>query len=346
MTTMSDRKHQLQQTPDIITALTREGVLIHVSVRYWRGCRKLDAPDLGIEPGQVNARLVSLGHKRLLPKETLAPLALIEGRVHALVDNNTFSFLGGLARFMPNGRIADVQSALAQFEREFQQARQQFLNQYQHNRDTALREWTDMAQRLSSDPDQLIHTIQQSYPPAHKLEKTFGFDVRMFQVSAPQDISLQMLDLGEQNAIAEARRLAANEASTRMRQETETFIAECVTTLRQQTAQLCDEMLASMQSGKTDGVHQRTLNRLSNFIDQFRQLNFAGDDAMEAQLEGIRRELLNRSAADYRQNHAAQQNLTRGLERMRDHARHLAQQDTRELVERFGQLGRRQLQLK
>jgi uncharacterized protein YbjQ (UPF0145 family) len=344
---MSDRRTSISSSsPDILSALTREGVLVNVSVRYWRGCRKLDAHDLGIEPDQVNNRLVSLGHKRLVPKDVLAPLALIESRVHALIENNTFSFLGGLARFLPNGRIAEVQTGLRNFETEFQSSKSHFLNHYHQHRDIALQEWSEMATRLSSNPEQLLHTIQQSYPPSHKLEKTFGFEVRMFQVSAPQDISLQLLDLGEHNAIAQARNEAAREASTKMRQETEAFVAECVTTLREQTAQLCEEMLVSIEGGKTDGVHQRTLNRLNHFIDQFRQLNFAGDHEMESQLDAVRRELLTRSAADYRQNPSAQQGLTRGLERMRDHARQLATQDTRELVQRFGQLGQRKLQLK
>lgn len=343
---MSDRQLRASsRQPDILSALTREGVLIHVSVRYWRGTRKLDAPDLGMAPDQVNERLVSLGHKRLLPKETLAPLALIEGRVHALVENSTFSFLGGLARFLPNSKIAEVQAALDELEREFHSAKAAFFHAYQDNRIIALQEWTDMAARMSSDPARLLRTIEQSYPPAHKLEKTFGFEMRMFEVRAPQDVSLQLMNFGEYNAVVQARRQAASVASAQMRQQTESFIAECVTTLREQTAQLCEEMLASMQGGKTDGVHQKTLNRLRNFIDQFKQLNFAGDTAMEEQLERVRRDLLGRSAADYRQNPRAQLDLTQGLEQMRDHARQLAAQDTRELVERFGQLGRRRLDL-
>ena len=34
---------------DLLRVLTREGVLINVSVRYWRGCKKLKPEDLGPE---------------------------------------------------------------------------------------------------------------------------------------------------------------------------------------------------------------------------------------------------------------------------------------------------------
>ena len=52
-----------------------------------------------------------------------------------------------------------------------------------------------------------------------------------------------------------------------------TFVADCVASLREQTATLCEEMLQSISDGKTEGVHQKTLNRLIRFIDQFRQMN-------------------------------------------------------------------------
>ena len=125
----------------------------------------------------------------------------------------------------------------------------------------------------------------------------------------------------------------------------EGFVGECVIELRHQTAQLCDEMLTSMRSGKTDGVHQKTLNRLVKFIDDFKSLNFSGDNEMEQQLDRVRSELLTRSAEDYRNSLTASRSLESGLSQLRDQARELASQDARELVERFGQMGRRKLQL-
>src|SRR3954468_23750855 len=91
---------------NLLDVLTREGVLINVSVRYWRGCKKLRPEDLGLQPDAVSNRLISLGHKRLLRKSATADLTLIEGRAHALIDANTFPFLNGLGHFLPNARLA------------------------------------------------------------------------------------------------------------------------------------------------------------------------------------------------------------------------------------------------
>ena len=97
---------------DILSVLTREGVLINASVRYPRFHKKLKPADLGLEPEQVSDRLMSLGHKRLLPKEALAQLALVESRTHAIIDKSTFPFLGGIGHFLPNAKLVDVQEQL------------------------------------------------------------------------------------------------------------------------------------------------------------------------------------------------------------------------------------------
>src|SRR3954470_8757730 len=91
-----DQKGVMQDNnSSLLSVLTREGVLVKVSVRYWRGCKKLRPEDLGLKEADVSDRLISLGHKRLLPKETLAALSIVEGRAHALIEGNTFPFLNG-----------------------------------------------------------------------------------------------------------------------------------------------------------------------------------------------------------------------------------------------------------
>ena len=103
----------------LLQTLTREGVLLNVSVRYWRAHKKLRPEDIGLEPDKVSARLISLGHKRLLPREATAALALVESRAHALVEANTFPFLNGLAHFLPNAKLAGVTTQLRALEAEF-----------------------------------------------------------------------------------------------------------------------------------------------------------------------------------------------------------------------------------
>lgn len=139
-----------------------------------------------------------------------------------------------------------------------------------------------------------------------------------------------------------ARRRIAEEASRRMKADLDGFIRDSVASMREETARLASEVLATID-GSENGVHQRTLNRLTTFIDSFRSLNFAGDQQLESTLEKFRRDLLTRSAEDYRNDSSAMSSLTDGLARLRENAVQLARSDAREVLARFGQLGARKL---
>jgi hypothetical protein len=332
------------QENQLLDVLTREGVLIDVSVRYWRATKKLKPEDLGLDPDNLSDRLINLGHKKLLPKDALQRFALLESRAHGLIDSSTFPFLNGLGHFLPNAKLEEVTAKLQALEHEFGQAKAAFLERYAQMREEALQEWKLAAPRLVTDPDRLLATIAASFPNPRAMEKSFGFTTRLFQIRVPESLELGLLSLGEQHQILQARQEAAQTAAQRIHDDVEQFVADCVTSLRQQTSQLCEEMLESMRSGRT-GVHQKTLNRLLRFVDQFKQLNFVGDQEMEAQLERVRQEFLLRTAEDYREDTEGRARLQQGLRNLADYARELAQQDARELAARFGKMGQRKFHL-
>jgi hypothetical protein len=164
----------------------------------------------------------------------------------------------------------------------------------------------------------------------------------LFQIAAPDNIRLEVAEGMEQHEVAEDRRRIAEDASRRLQADLDGFIRESVASMREETARLATEVLATID-GSENGVHQRTLNRLSTFIDSFRTLNFAGDQQLEATLERFRRDLLTRSAEDYRNDSGAMTSLTDGLSRLRENAVQLARSDAREVISRFGQMGTRKL---
>jgi hypothetical protein len=233
---------------------------------------------------------------------------------------------------------------LKELETEFNRAQAQFLEQYGELRQQASADWRQAAKQLVAEPEELVATIEASFPSPDAMPRFFGFDTQMFQVRAPERLSLTLVSQKEQEEVMAARERAAEEAAAQIHRGAENFVADCVASLRQHTAELCQEMLESMRTGKT-GVHQKTLNRLVRFIDEFKQLNFVGDQQMEAELERVRQEFLTRSAEDYRDDGAARTRLQAGLQALADTARQLAQQDATELVQRFGALGVRRLNL-
>ena len=331
------------QLPDhLLESLTLKGVLIDVSVRYWRASKRLSPEDLGLNPDQVTERLISLGHKRLLPKDSLRRFGLIESRAHGLIEADTFPFLHGLGHFLPNPKLDSVMAEMHKLEGEFEEVKKDFLNRYEDLRKQALEDWRLAAQRLVQKPEQLVAAINASFPNAERLDCHFGFSVQLFQIRLADNLQADLITWADQSEVMSARQNAASESARRMTSQLNEFIGECIASMREQTAELCEEMLASFNGGKS-GVHQKTLNRLIRFIDQFKQLNFAGDRQMEEQLDRVRAEFLVRSAEQYRGDGNARQRLNDGLRGLADFARRLASEDTRELVEQFGQMGQRRI---
>jgi hypothetical protein len=194
------------------------------------------------------------------------------------------------------------------------------------------------------DPDRLVATIEASFPYPDQMDRFYGFNVQLFQIALPNHMAAELVSASAQEAIIDARQKAAQEAGQKIRNDVESFVADCVASLREQTAQLCQDMLGSINGCET-GVHQKTLNRLVRFIDQFKQLNFANDTVMEQQLEEVKKELLTKTAEEYRDSAVARARLKNGLSQLANQARNLALQDASELVQRFGELGRRKFNL-
>jgi hypothetical protein len=333
--TMSDNR--------LLDALSCRGLLVNVSVRYWRARKKLNPEDLGLTTDQVNARLISLGHKKLLPTDCLKSLALIESRAHALVEENTFPFLNGVARYLPNERLTEVDARLNELGDQFRHEQREFLRQYPTYREDALREWETTAQELVDDPTRLVAVIEDAFPRASAMDRHYGFQVSMFQVAVPEMPQADLVEAATQRDVIEARSKAAREARSRIEASCDEFVRESTAVLREQTAQLCRDMLATIEG--TGSVHQKTLNRLVRFVDRFRQLNFMNDAEMEAQLESVRGEFLQRAAGEYRDSASARRDLVQGLESLRDRASSMAQEDVTELVNGFGKLGMRRFTL-
>ena len=332
--------NQSMNQNSLLDAVCQRGVLVSVSIRYWRGCKRLKPEDLGLDPSQVSDRLIQLGHKRLIPRDALADFALIESRAHATVEGASFPFLGGIARFVPNPRLGEITRNLAKLTEEFQEAMEQFVLGYGPMRDKAMIEWREAARHMNGSAEHLIATIEQSFPPAGDIAKRFMFETQMFQIAAPEHLRLEIAESITEFEAADDRRRIADEATQRLHTELDGFVRESVASLRQETARLASDVLATIDQSKT-GVHQRTLNRLSTFIDSFRSLNFAGDQQLESTLERFRRDILNRSAEDYRNDSGAMASLTDGLTRLRENAVDLVRSDARDVIARFGQVGRR-----
>jgi hypothetical protein len=171
-----------------------------------------------LDPDNVSDRLISLGHKRLLPKEATAALALVEGRAHALVEACSFPFLNGLAHFLPNTKLEEATGKLKELEEEFWKAKAEFIQRYAKLRESAAKEWRDMAKKLVQDPDRVVANIEAAFPAPLRMDRFFGFETQLFQIAVPERLGVDIVAMADHQKLMQVRQEAAQRASQQIHQ--------------------------------------------------------------------------------------------------------------------------------
>ena len=72
-------------------------------------------------------------------------------------------------------------------------------------------------------------------------------------------MAAELVSASQQQAVIEARQKAAQEAGQKIRNDVETFVADCVASLREQTAQLCEDMLSSINGCETASTRKPSI---------------------------------------------------------------------------------------
>jgi hypothetical protein len=123
-----------------------------------------------------------------------------------------------------------------------------------------MNDWTTLFDRnnpiKTPNLERLVATIEASFPQPTQMDRYFAYSVDLFQISVPKRLETELVNLGDQQGIVSARQQAADQARRQITAGVDRFVQDCVASLREQTATLCQEMLESMRDGKS-GVHQR-----------------------------------------------------------------------------------------
>ncbi len=106
------------------------GSLVDLDISYWRGARKLEAADLGLDLGPAAERVFSLGRKRLIPKERTDAFQKVDHAARKAVDEASLPFPLSGARFVPAGKVAEIDEGLAALKSEFEDLAREFAFAY------------------------------------------------------------------------------------------------------------------------------------------------------------------------------------------------------------------------
>lgn len=296
----------------------RDGTLISLHCSWWKGQIGLSPEDLGLKREEV-PELFSLGRKRLYPKSWFDLFMKLEQSTRKYIKDNSLIFPIPYVYFVTNNIVTTVIRELDRRRTEFNMLLASFLQKQESIKASMLDQYTSIARsRYSNEiemPEEqfielIVNHISHAYPGIPEIQSKFDMSYSLFAISSPnlsdeQSESAKRSFINETNveeimvANGERDRLT-KEYQERMDTELNGFIADAVVQLRARVSDALESLRGSFKSKRS--VSQKSMNNVRKVIEQFRNLNFMGDESIESILDNFKEEYLSTEAKVYRDN--------------------------------------------
>lgn len=285
----------------------KDGILIDINVSFWSGAKVLTAGDLGLKDEEI-VEAFNLGRKMLVPKDIIRRFRAIESKARHLVDQNSFKFPIGNARFIPKKKFPKILESLKEYQQEYNDAvgalvynyetyRAEMIPVYENAAEIAFMKQLpsthefnidDLEEEKAKFVSAFLKRINAHYPSADSLSGRFSLDWDVYEIALPR------MRKSEADSIADTeskKQFADEEYKLQAQKKIGNFLDEVVMAMRKETAELCNHIIQNIKSGKV--VREQTIQSMHNFIEKFSELNFVGDQKIEEQLSALKTEFLN-----------------------------------------------------
>ena len=157
--------------------ILKEIVVFILDVKIWGGRKKLLPDDLalnGIDTSKLPpGTLASLGSKRIIAAETLAPFTALKREAEKLCLAQGVRFIGGYA--VRSDNAADLSDGLEQLQSRFDKVREELLLAY----DTEVEKW------IKENPAEWEPIIRAAIEPASYVEQALQFSFCPVKIDSP-----------------------------------------------------------------------------------------------------------------------------------------------------------------
>lgn len=197
---------------NIEDVLFKQGILFDLDIGRWAAHKKLDKDDLFLQ--QINPNAFHLGHKKLMPKESIEKIQKIESAARSalMVCSADFPIAG--ARFVRYPVLENLQNKLLDLKGKYHEEVEQFLKNYPELRMKQMEVLNEQADILADDRLARLESVNldadkkteaidaindwrerqykknmDAFPSEEKLQEKFRFEWRLFKVSAADSLT-------------------------------------------------------------------------------------------------------------------------------------------------------------
>ena len=302
-----------QYRNDWALALMSQGVIVKISMSWWRATAPLRAEELGLKFVDKDAfsfmkKYVRLGTESLLPPEVISEIKHIESKARENLKEHSFNTVWG--KFVPYTAFAEWQDANNLIKEDFLQAGKNLCDKYDSIVDIVRLEYRKMAKdvwsRLYTDSEpnesyiqEFVSKIISKIPSRSKIFSSFEYETTYFIIPLPSLIEENVSkaeDIKHERDIKnfnvelekETKRRIQDEYIKRKQEYIDGFLESTVTSMRSYVADLCSNILQSIEKGtnKTD-VSKTQRDRIKTIIRKVKLLNFHDDTEINQMLKDL-----------------------------------------------------------
>lgn len=263
------------------------GNLVDVNVSMWTATKLLTHEDLGLGQTDISSAF-SLGKKTLIPAEVIAELKALDNKARSILNNHSFKFTFGGARFVPKKRFMDfvveMDEVIKQFNakaddlsKNYMVYRQDMRSEYVKASHEAFARATSLCVGLDITEDEFVNNflerIEQSYPKAEDIRGKFHMEYSVFQVALPDLSNASYEDLLDESGKVKMMEDAYRKS---LYNKVNNFVESCTDEMRDKATSVLNRLSESLGSDRS--ITERTLNTTRKMIEEYEKMDFVGDN--------------------------------------------------------------------
>jgi len=308
-----------QYKNDWALALMSKGVIVKLSISWWRAKSSISAEELGLrfkdnEVISFMKKYVNLGSENLLPPEVISEIQYIDQKARENLKNHSFDTIWG--KFVPYTAFIQWQDNDKLIQEDFYKAAKNLCDSYDSILDIVRQEYRKMAgdvwaRLYPNDPhgvtssfvEEFVSKVISKIPSRNNIFKSFNYDSTFFTIPLPSLIeenisqadkikSDREMDKFDNELEKETKKRIANEYMKRKQEYIDGFLEATVTSMRSYVADLCDGVLQSMtKPDSKNDVTKIQREKIKNIIKKVKLLNFHDDTVIDQTLKDLETEV-------------------------------------------------------
>jgi hypothetical protein len=316
--------HTVQTTEQMTTTATtsvlrhnydkvfEDGTLVSLHVRCWGMAAQLSEDDLAIGK-QPN--IFKLGKKMLIKPEIFNEFKRLEGKGRAILGKAGFDFPISEAHFIPKARLITLIEDLTKVKKEFDEYKELFYQKYEEYKEDVLTSFPELRAKL-----------EPCYPSLETIKTKFAFNWAKFRIAMPKEFGEHDLsaEMAEEKVVTEAQKKAQAELKAEAEKQIQlmqSFVQDIGEDLRSKVLHGCQKIAEKILNKEV--VSKTNIDSLLKQINNFKELNFLDDKAVENGLDDLRK-LITDGSEDFKQNPVSLEKLQSTLNQVIDTAKNIS----------------------